>query len=939
MGTFASFRKCDLQVHSPRDPGWQGARCIGLGGQTPSGAPASEEDVDRDRKRWAEKLVEQCERSGLQCIAITDHHEMVMSRYVEEELLRREEAGNPADLWLFPAMELTLQHGCQAIILFDADLGREWREQAQSSLGISIPAINQYAAAAKQPTPLSFPYTEIGGRLNDIPELKDRYIVLPNVSDGGSNTVLKKSFHQDFRTMPYVGGYLDAGQHLSTNNPTNRRRLSGEDPIWGDRFIYPLPTTDSREAGYPKLGSNQTWVKLSAPKAEALRQAFLAWRSRIHTEPPTFSATVIDSLSISGTRPLADMSMQLSPELNSVIGGRGSGKSTLLEYIAFGIGRSCFDLPEKKFSGKQRLIDLIQETLINHSAEIKTTVRLDGAEFQITRSLNSSYKPRLRYPNGQEEVVSTQELRNLIPGYVYSQGELSELGSSTHATSVSDLLAFVDIRFKGEAEALDKAVGEAKQEQAEALRKLLTLWRSEDEKRRIENRVSATRARIKALQSTLPKLDPVDQQVIDAHNKFLITMEQVEQAVEDITHVEDLLESLTEGIDGIQKIDAIDAPEASVLIKAIEQTSEPFVRQAKALKKSFSKQAEVVRVAGAEWQSFVELHKKKRDAIVAKMSKHKATAGQVAELQKQATAEAARIIPLEKKIKSLGDPSAEVRAAQASLKKKVAAQSARYAQWGNIIEDLSNGIVTVRIEEMGDLDEIHSALEIAAARTRSQEGVRIRRFAELSEDQDAWQAMATIRSECLALMRWKIVDDNDQTRLPPLTAVIRTLGDGDALRRSFIDQMDETRLMAVAEAVPKARVYLDYKSGSASVPFEKASEGQRAAVLLMMLLKQGGGPLLVDQPEGDLDNAVITAVVDLLHDVKSKRQLIFATHNANLVVNGASEFVAAMCNDESGVRCRECEGSIDQPDVRQAITDTMEGGREAFRDRQRKYGF
>lgn len=939
MGAFASFRKCDLQVHSPRDPGWQGERCIGLGGQTSNGAPATEEDVHRDRRKWAKKLVERCERSGLQCIAITDHHEMVMSRYVEQELLQRREAGRPADLWLFPAMELTLQHGCQAIILFDADLGREWCEQAQSSLGISIPSIDPFAAAAKQPAPLLFPYPEIVARLNEISELKGRYIVLPNVSDGGSNTVLKRSFHQDFRTMQYVGGYLDAGQHLNTCNSTNRKRLSGEDPTWGDRFIYPLPTTDSREAGYPRLGSNQTWIKLSAPKAEALRQAFLAWRSRIHTDAPSFAGTVIDRLSISGTRPLADMSMQLSPELNSVIGGRGSGKSTLLEYIAFGIGRSCFDLTEKKFSGKQCLVDLIQETLINQSAEITTTVRLDGAEFQVTRSLNSGYKPRLRYPNGQEEVVSTQELRNLIPGYVYSQGELSELGSSTHATSVSDLLAFVDVRFKGEAEALDKAVEDAKQKQAEALRNLLTLWRSEDEKRRIENRVAATRARIKALQSTLPKLDPVDQQVIDAHNKFLVMVEQVDQAVEDIANVEDVLDSLTESINGIQKIDPIDAPEASILIKAIEQTHEPFVRQARALKKSFSKQAGEVRAAGAKWQAFVELHKKKRDAIVAKMSKHKATANQVADLQKQATTEAARIIPLEKKIKSLGDPSVELRKTQVALKEKVAAQSARYVEWGGIIQDLSSGIVTVRIEEMGDLDEIHSALEIAAARTRSQEGTRIRRFAELSDDQGPWQATATIRSECLALMRWKIVDDNDQTRLPPLTAVIRTLGDGDALRRSFIEQMDETRLMAIAGAVPKARVYLDYKSGSASVPFEKASEGQRAAVLLMILLKQGGGPLLVDQPEGDLDNAVITSVVDLLHEVKSKRQLIFATHNANLVVNGASEFVAAMCNDESGVRRCECEGSIDHPNVRQAITDTMEGGREAFRDRQRKYGF
>jgi chromosome segregation protein len=123
------------------------------------------------------------------------------------------------------------------------------------------------------------------------------------------------------------------------------------------------------------------------------------------------------------------------------------------------------------------------------------------------------------------------------------------------------------------------------------------------------------------------------------------------------------------------------------------------------------------------------------------------------------------------------------------------------------------------------------------------------------------------------------------------------------------------------------------------LPFEKASEGQRATVLLMMLLKQGGGPIIIDQPEGDLDNSVITKVVDLLHDIKHMRQLIFASHNANLVVNGSAEMVAIMNNDSAGHRVVEASGAIDQPEVRIAITGNMEGGKEAFKDRQRKYGF
>ncbi len=80
-------------------------------------------------------------------------------------------------------------------------------------------------------------------------------------------------------------------------------------------------------------------------------------------------------------------------------------------------------------------------------------------------------------------------------------------------------------------------------------------------------------------------------------------------------------------------------------------------------------------------------------------------------------------------------------------------------------------------------------------------------------------------------------------------------------------------------------------------------------------------------------------IVELLHEIKHMRQLIIASHNANLVVNGAAEFVGVMNNDESGRRILEGTGAIDKEAIRAAITTNMEGGKVAFRDRQRKYGF
>ena len=78
------------------------------------------------------------------------------------------------------------------------------------------------------------------------------------------------------------------------------------------------------------------------------------------------------------------------------------------------------------------------------------------------------------------------------------------------------------------------------------------------------------------------------------------------------------------------------------------------------------------------------------------------------------------------------------------------------------------------------------------------------------------------------------------------------------------------------------------------MPFERASPGQQASALLTLLLNQEAGTLIIDQPEDDLDNRVIMVIVKLLQTTKRRRQLIFATHNPNFVVNGDADKVVGL---------------------------------------------
>ena len=116
----------------------------------------------------------------------------------------------------------------------------------------------------------------------------------------------------------------------------------------------------------------------------------------------------------------------------------------------------------------------------------------------------------------------------------------------------------------------------------------------------------------------------------------------------------------------------------------------------------------------------------------------------------------------------------------------------------------------------------------------------------------------------------------------------------------------------------------------------EGSPGQKTAALLAFLLSYGEEPLILDQPEDDLDNHLIyDLIVTQLREVKRRRQVIVVTHNANIVVNGDAELVIAL-DARGGETQKECEGGLQEELVRNTICTVMEGGRKAFDDRYRR---
>jgi len=114
------------------------------------------------------------------------------------------------------------------------------------------------------------------------------------------------------------------------------------------------------------------------------------------------------------------------------------------------------------------------------------------------------------------------------------------------------------------------------------------------------------------------------------------------------------------------------------------------------------------------------------------------------------------------------------------------------------------------------------------------------------------------------------------------------------------------------------------------------STGQRCTVVLPILLLESERPLLIDQPEDNLDNAfVYDTIVKSLRNAKGGRQLIFVTHNPNIPVLGEADRVFVFASDGRQAEVTH-RGTVE--DVKEQIEHLLEGGKEAFVLRMQKYG-
>lgn len=933
----AHFFRCDLQVHTPRDRAWKGK-------------PYTLPD---ERRHYAKILVEACRSSSLNAIAITDHHDTCFFSYVKDAAAQETDAnGNELPLGqrlvVFPGVELTLNIPCQAILIFDSNFPETLLSQVLTVLAISSSPDSESRAADVQRIASITTLEDLKKKLDEHEFLKDRYIILPNVTSGGSFTLLRNGNAPKYRAMPCVGGYLDGP--ISKSELGDRKILNGEVKEYGNKRIALFQTSDSRSEDHTTLGKHSTWVKWAIPTAEALRQACLAQDSRISQDAPRLPPVVIRSLHVSNSEFLGPIDLYLNPQYTALIGSRGTGKSTILEYLRWGLcdeHEADEDETDSESVGvrQQRLID---NTLKKYAATVEVRFEVNGVP-HLARRRSGTGEILLRIGSAELQPCTKEDIRTLLPIQAYSQKQLSRVGHR-----VEELNRFVRSGIKTELDSIDAQIWSL----ISQLRQVYSQLRRKQAVERTlrEDRISieSLSKQAQSVRQSLTGLSPEQQALLSKQPAYLDAELLIEKWDGDIHDLRVTLASLSQRLAGLPtkpKASLDDHPEAAVLSKIQARIAELIARLSEPAGKMDQILSEVIGVDGkfkgdygevrGQWDTVKAAFDMAYQTAKGAASSHESQLKSLAELEQKIKTISQRISNAESEVAALGNPETVFQELREQWRRLHKRRGDLYAGQCAKLTELSDGVIRATAMRGANVNAVGDQMRSLMKGS----GLRGQKIEEMLERIGASQEPIVLWDSVLGdlekLAHHDSVGEQAAARSESPALVQCGFGDGDLAK--IAEKLTPESWLELALTSLDDETTFEYRTKEQEyIPFENASAGQQATALLITLLNQPGPPLVIDQPEDDLDNQIIFDIVKRVWNAKTQRQLVFSSHNANLVVNGDAELVVwcdyRVAGDFSRGQIAD-ESAIDMPRIRDTIKSVMEGGDKAFKLRLEKYGF
>lgn len=928
----AHFHRTDFQVHTPRDINWAGPNCISEG----------------ERNAYAKTLVDACRSKGLQAIAITDHHDMAFVDYVRKAAANETSAnGAPLPenerLIVFPGMELTLGVPCQALLIFDADFPSDLFSLITTALTLNTsPNTDSKTAQTKRLDHIDS-MQELKIELDKHTFLRNRYIVFPNVTNEGKVSILREGFPAKYAEMPCVGGYIDGP--ITKLKLGNKAKIDGKDPNWGNKRIACYQTSDNRDAKHTVLGTSSSWVKWAIPTAEALRQACLAQESRVLQEAPQLPAVIVRSINVSNSAFLGPIDLALNPQYNALIGGRGTGKSSILEYLRWALcdqppAVAGEDAPNYQ-DRRSRLIDLTLKPL---NATVEVRFEIHGVP-HLVRRRGSDGSLSIKVDGGELKPCTEEEVRTLLPIQAYSQKQLSSV-----SVRVDELLRFITSPIRTLLSRLDSRLEDQASQvrQSFAARQRRKVLQQTVASRELEEGSLTSQA--SALRGLLGGLTEDDRKLLDHGRIFDTATRGVERFRSNVSSIRNGIILIVQQIEGLSLIsDNILEGQEKALFEAARSQYEEFLRDAKKTLQGLQERAALISgpfdtlPAGnpfAAWNAKRTMFKTEYDAAVQRSSAQSQQMQELQRVEAMLTEHIGETNRIRADFDALAGAEERYDRARADWFASLKERDQLLDMQCQKLTTGSGGAIRAHAQRIADTRPFEDVLRQCVAGSKLS-STKIEDIAKsIKNAADPVVAWTLVLDELELVSDYEAERDGAERR--PDTPTLRSLLTPSELDRLSRFLKPEGWLGLSLTAIKSTPVFEHRSRENEYIPFQDASAGQQATALLKVLLNEPGPPLIIDQPEEDLDNPVMLEIVSQVWKAKQQRQIIFASHNANLVVNGDAELVV-WCEyrtfSEQSRGQIAGQGAIDVPNVREAIKSIMEGGEAAFKLRREKYGF
>jgi len=655
------------------------------------------------------------------------------------------------------------------------------------------------------------------------------------------------------------------------------------------------------------IGSRRTWIKASRPDQRGLRHAFDDPDLRVTLEDPaalgghpTIARVSISAGFLSGAR------IELSGDLNCLLGGTGAGKSLVLESIRFALHQQ---VDPAAFAQVRDEVDKRLAFALADGAEVTVDVVVGDDLFRFTRVFGSDPGPAVAHQRVADDWVEVDvDPAQVVPIAAFSQGEILE-----YARQPVGRVGLIDAQL--DLSEIESRIDAAVERLSHNARRLIKA-------RDAVNALAASSAKADDLRDQVRKLSDV-LKIDEVQEQGKWTKEQT-----GLNRIRSALDELDLPAVGVPKgLDpAVDGHEGwAVRINDALDTLRAEAEAALAeLGASFERARDTVGAVRGEWDGQFSAFKQGLNRQLEEASGGTSLGAIRAQLEtmqgKLEVAESAAKELNESARPELANALAEREELLDQLRAARQDRRAMRRERLKVLNGKTSSFVKLDIPKNGDTSEFRKTLD------RLKVGSQVRDVV-LDAIAERIAPYRFVRSMWAGNVN-DLVDDDAGIKASDIGRLLGTIDE-----RNLWKELLDAQLIDVADILD---VKFRKPDEGTLAPIESLSHGQKCTAILVILLADGNSPVLVDQPEDALHAPWIEEyLVDQLRSLRGARQYIFATRSPGLVVSADAEQIVTMRATSGRGEC-EASGSLERHDLNRLALHHLEGGRTPFKRRTRK---